>query len=168
MHLVFPKKRLFSKSIELILASHATSHGCLVTLCSPQHRLQTGSVSCGPSLRGRSMLQKLSYLRAFTQVWVIPPSLPGIDVTALSLSPTTAPKLLSTATETPPDVCFWSSMPCSFVCDSRRISGESPSFLCLLVELLFHFLLLQSVPDPKEDIASSSVSSHVLPLGTPH
>ena len=47
--------------------------------------------------------------RTLAQAWVIPPSLPGIDATAPS-SPTTAPKLLSKAGKTAPDVCFRSTL----------------------------------------------------------
>ena len=43
--------------------------------------------------------------------WVILPSLPGIDSVASSSAPTTAPKFLSTATKTPPNVCLRSSSP---------------------------------------------------------
>ena len=32
MHLFLPKPEVISKSTELVSASHATSHGCLVTL----------------------------------------------------------------------------------------------------------------------------------------
>ena len=51
---------------------------------------------------------------------------------------------------------------CSFIGDSCCVRSNSPTFLCLAVELLFHFLLLQSVLGPKEDLAFSCVSSHVL------
>ena len=46
----------------------------------------------------------------FTHAWAVLPSFPGIDVTAPPSLPTTAPRLLSIATETPPDVCLRSSL----------------------------------------------------------
>ena len=88
---------------------------------------------------------------------LILPSLLETESIAPSFSPTTAPKLLSTATKTPPD----------FIRDSRHISRKPPSLLHLLVELLLHFLLPQPVLDPKEDVALAFISSHALPLYTP-
>ena len=71
---------------------------------SLQHCLQQGFIPRGPTFRVPE------YLRTFTQAWVILPSLPAIDATAPSLSPTTVPKLLSTAIKTPLDVCLRSSL----------------------------------------------------------
>ena len=53
----------------------------------------------------------LSYsLFSSCQAWAILPSLTDIETTDPSSAPTTAPRLLSTATKTPPDVCFRSSL----------------------------------------------------------
>ena len=65
------------------------------------------------------------------------PSLPGIDVTAPSTSPTTAPMLLSTATKTQPDVCVRSSL---------------PAVSSLILAASDHFLLPETVLNPEEDI----------------
>ena len=88
--------------------------------------------------------------RTFTQAWVILPSLPGIDATAPSSSPTTVPRLLSTATKTPPDVCLRSSLLALSSVIISASAAKSPSFLGFSVELLIHFLLPQSVLNPKK------------------
>ena len=74
-------------------------------------------------------------------------------------APTTAPRLLSTATKTPPKSVISILTACSFNGDSCCISCEPPSFL--------HVFLPQSVLDSKEDVTLSFVSSHVLRLYTP-
>ena len=170
MHLapLKPETLFFSNSTGLILASHATSQGCLVTLA----RFNTASSRASFLGVQPSECQKYTEKTrippcTFTQAWVILPSLPGIDATAPSFSPTTVPKLLSTAIKTPPDVCLRSSLLALSSVILAASAANSPSFLGLSVELLLHFFLPQSVLNPKEDIALSFVSSHVLPLCAP-
>ena len=105
--------------------------------------------------------------KTFARAWAILPSLLGIGPIVPSSTPTTAPRLLSNATKTPPDVCLRSSLPAVssvILSDSCCARCKLPSFLGLFVELLLHFLLPQSVLNSKENITLSFVPSHTLPL----
>ena len=73
----------------------------------------------------------------FTHAWAMLPSFPGIDVTAPSSLPTTAPRLLSIATETPPDVCLRSSLLAAsaanlYLCLASLLNCSSISSLLIL------------------------------------
>ena len=77
---------------------------------------------------------------------------PGIDSIGPSSALTTAPRLQSIATKTPPDVCLrWCCARC-----------KPLTFLDLSVELFLHFLLLQSVLHSKKRLKGAFVSAHVL------
>ena len=83
----------------------------------------------------------------FNQSWAILPSFPGI-AQSLPLPPTTAPKLLSIATTTPPEVCLRSSSPAvSSVILAALAANLHPSFASLLnYSSIFPFLNLCSIP----------------------
>ena len=99
-----------------------------------------------------------------TQDQAIIHSFPGMDATALSSLSITAPRLLSTATKTPPDVCLRS---CILVGVPCRVGCKSPSLRGFYVELLFHLLSSHPVLNSKEDVDRTLQSSHVLPLRAP-
>ena len=82
----------------------------------------------------RSRLRRYAVLLfTFTQAWAILPSFPEIDSIAPSSAPTTAPRLLSTATKTPPDVCLRSSSPAiSFVILAALAANLHPSLASML------------------------------------
>ena len=80
--------------------------------------------------------------KTFARAWAILPSLLGIGPIVPSSTPTTAPRLLSNASKTPPDVCLRSSLPAVssvFLSASCCARCKPPSFLGLFVELLLHF-----------------------------
>ena len=84
----------------------------------------------------------------FTHAWAILPSLPEIKTIVPSSAPTTAPRLLSTTTRTPPDVCFRSSqLALSSVILAASAANIYPSFASLLnCSSLSSFLILYSIP----------------------
>ena len=94
-----------------MFASHATTHGCLVAVAC----FNTASNKASFSGVQPSQCQKYTEKTrkpplTFTHAWAMFPSLPEIEPIAPSSAPTTAPRLLSTATKTPPDVRFRSSL----------------------------------------------------------
>ena len=123
MHPVPLKRKDFSKSIGFILVSHATSQGCLVTLA----RFMTTSSRASFFGVQLSKCQKYTEKKSHTSSYIYPrlgnstfaafdwchcsfSSRKTIDSIAPSSAPT-APRLLSTATKTPPDVCLRLSLP---------------------------------------------------------
>ena len=84
----------------------------------------------------------------FTHDWAILPSVPGIDTIAASSPPTTAPRLLSTATISPPEVCLRSSLPAvSSVILAASAANLHPSLTSLLNgPSISSFLILCSAP----------------------
>ena len=157
---------LFSKSTGLKQAS-ATSHGCLVILA----RFNTASnrvsfLGVHPSECQKYTENTLIPPLAFTQAWVILPSLPGIDAISPSFSPTTAPRSLSTAVKTPPDVRLRSSLPAVSSVILASAANHHPSLASLLnCSSISSFLNL--CPIAKKISHFPFVYSHVLPLCAP-
>ena len=89
--------------------------------------------------------------RTFTHHWATLPALPGIDSTAPSSVPTTAPKLLSTATKTP-DVRLRSSVPAFLSVILAASAANLHPFFGFFVELLLHLFFPHSVLYSKEKI----------------
>ena len=119
-----------------MFASQAISHGCPVVLtCFITASINASFLGVQPSeclqFSAKTRIPPLT----FTHAWAILPSFPGIDVTAPSSVPTTAPRLLSIATKTPPDVCLRSSL-LAFSSVIPTASAAHPSF----------FLILSSTP----------------------
>ena len=105
-------QRLFSKSSGHMFASHATNHGCLVTVaCLTTASSKASFLGVPPSECQKYTEKTRRPPLTFTYAWAILPWLPWIESIAPSSAPTTAPRLLSTATKTPPDVCLRSSVP---------------------------------------------------------
>ena len=164
----FRNQSLFSKSTGLVLASHAISHGSLVILAL----FNTDSKRASFLGVHSSVCQKYAAKKFHTSTHIYP-SLGDSTLVAWDwcFCSFVLSKNCSQVAVDRYKNSSWCVLlilnTCSFVCDSCRISRKFSSFLCLHVKLLHHFLLPQSVLNPKEDIASSFVSSHVLPLGTP-
>ena len=95
MHLVKPEA--FSNSTG---ASHATSHGGLVTLARYNTASSRASFLGVHPSECQKYTENTRMPRTFTQLGDF------TLITAPPLSPTTVPKLLSAAIKTPPDVCF--------------------------------------------------------------
>ena len=147
--------KLFSKSLGHMLASHAISHRCVVTLaCFTTASSRASFLGVQPSECQKYTEKTSKPPLTFTHAWAILPSLPGIEAIAPSSPPTTGPKLLSAATKTLLTYAFDLHF-CSIIGDSCCVSCKSQSYLGFSVELRLHFLLPQSVPHPKKDIAPS-------------
>ena len=124
-----------------MFASHAINHWCLVVLACL--RTTSGRASfLGVQL---SECQKYTAKTRKPHLTFTPCLgiflLIEIKTIVPSSAPTTVPRLLSTATETPSDACFLILTACSFIRDSCCVSCKSPSFLGFSVELFFHYLL---------------------------
>ena len=159
-HVFSLNHKLFLKPLRSTLASQVSSQRCLVVRRLLYHRFHQRLMPQGPSfcvpnahgkkpthLLGRSPMLGRFFLR-----------FQKIDMTAHSSLSTTAPKSLSTATKTPPDVCLKSSLlALSSVPRLRR------TLLHIFVELL---LLPPLVLNPKEDVDCAFVPFHVLPYCT--
>ena len=136
MHLTFSKPKAF---FELFWTHDSTTCHQQWMLRGPssfQHRCHDGFVSRRPPPL------------TFTHAWAILPSLPGIDSIVPSSTPTTAPRLLSIATKTPPDVCLRSSSPAvSQVIIAALAANLHPSLASLLnCSFISSFLHLCSIP----------------------
>ena len=121
-------ERLHSKSSGHMFASHATNHGCLVTVACLTAASSTASfLGVQPSECQMYTEKTRRPPPTFTHAWAILPSLPGIESIA------TSPRLLSTATKTPPDVCLRSSVPAlSSVLLAAFAANLHPSLASLL------------------------------------
>ena len=151
-----------------MFASHAINHGRLVCPHLLRHRFHQGLIPRGPAFRVPENMEKTRIPpRTFTHAWAIIPSLLGIDSNAPSYLPITAARLVSTATNTPSDVCLRSS-PLAF---SSVILTASAADLhpCLALLLKCSSLLFfpHSVFNSEENISSTCVPSHVLLLSAP-
>ena len=125
--------------------------------CLLQHCLKQGFIPRSPTSRVPEAHRKNTQTSSY-----IYPSLRGIETIAPSSAPTTAPKLLSTATKTPPDVCLLSSVTAfSSVILAGSAANLHPS-LASLSNCSSISSFLKSVLYSKEDIALSFVSSHIL------
>ena len=90
-----------------MFASHSINQGCLVNCdCFTTGSSRASFLGVQPSECHKYTEETRGPPRTFTHAWAILPSLPGIESIAPSCAPTTAPKLLSIATKTPPHVCF--------------------------------------------------------------
>ena len=140
----------------------------LLSICFLHHCLKQSLIPQWSSLLCQKYTTKIRKPPlTFTLAWAILPSLPEIETLVPSSSPTTAPKLLSTATKTCPDVCFFVFNVCSFIGGSCCVSCNlyPPLASLLNCSSISSFLSLCSIP--KKDIALSFVSSHSLFLCTP-
>ena len=116
---------------------------------SLEHCFQQGFIPRGPTFRVPEVCRKHSHTSPH-----IYPSLGNstliawVGATALSLSPTTDPKLLTTAMKTPPDVCLRSSLfGLSPVILAASAAILDPSFASLLnCSSISSFLSLCSIP----------------------
>ena len=131
VHLIFSKPKVFSKSSGLMLASHAISHGCFVVrVLFSTASSRASFLDYHPSECQKQTEKIRSPTLTFTQAWAILPSFPSI---APSSAPTTAPRLLSTATKTSPDVCLRSSSPAiSLVTLAALAANLHPSVASML------------------------------------
>ena len=89
-----------------------TNQGCLVVFaCFTTASSNASFLGVQPSECQKNTEKTRKPPLTFTHAWAILRSLPEIESIAPSSAPTTAPKLLPTATKTPSDVCFRSSVP---------------------------------------------------------
>ena len=161
-------QRLFSKSSGHMFAFHATSHGCPVVLaCLRTASSRASFLGVQPSECQNNNEKTRNPPVAFTHAWAILPSLPGSTQSSLLLLPQLLPKLLSTATKTPPDVCFRSSLlALSSVILAASAADLHPSLASLLnCSSISSFPSLRFIP--KKISHFPFVPSHVLPLCAP-